>query len=37
MNQDLVQIVTYYATKPHKELSELLLSKSKDNFSMGRS
>lgn len=32
MNQDLAQIVTYYATKPHKELSELLLSKSKDNL-----
>ena len=32
MNQDLTQIVTYYATKPHKELSELLLSKSKDNL-----
>jgi len=32
MNQDLSQIVTYYATRPHKELSELLLSKSKDNL-----
>lgn len=32
MNQDLDQIVTYYATKPHKELSELLISKSKDNL-----
>ncbi|MBX2931606.1 MAG: hypothetical protein KF781_06665 [Chitinophagaceae bacterium] len=32
MNQGLVQIVTYYATKPHKELSELLLNKSKDNL-----
>ena len=32
MNQDLSQIVVYYATKPHKELSELLLSKSKDNL-----
>ena len=32
MNQDLVQIVTYYATKPHEELNELLLSKSKDNL-----
>ncbi len=32
MNQDLTQIVIYYATKPHKELSELLLSKSKDNL-----
>jgi hypothetical protein len=32
MNQDLSQIVIYYATKPHKELAELLLSKSKDNL-----
>lgn len=32
MNQDLAQIVKYYATRPHKELSELLLSKSKDNL-----
>ena len=32
MNEDLAKIVTYYATKPHKELSELLLSKSKDNL-----
>lgn len=32
MNQDLAQIVIHYATKPHKELSELLLSKSKDNL-----
>lgn len=32
MNQDLVQIVTYYATKPHEELSKLLLNKSKDNL-----
>lgn len=32
MNQDLAQIVTHYATKPHKELGELLLSKSKDNL-----
>lgn len=32
MNQDLAQIVIYYATKPHKELNELLLSKSKDNL-----
>ncbi len=32
MNQDLIQIVTYYATKSHKELGELLLSKSKDNL-----
>lgn len=32
MNQDLSQIVTYYATKPHVELSNLLLNKSKDNL-----
>lgn len=32
MNQDLSQIVTYYATKPHKELADLLLNKSKDNL-----
>ncbi|MDR0972223.1 MAG: hypothetical protein LBM25_07560 [Bacteroidales bacterium] len=32
MNQDLAQIVTYYATKSHKELNELLLNKSKDNL-----
>lgn len=32
MNQDLAQIVTCYTTRPHKELSELLLSKSKDNL-----
>lgn len=32
MNQDLIQIVIYYATKPHKELNELLLNKSKDNL-----
>lgn len=32
MNQDLAQIVIYYATKPHTELSKLLLSKSKDNL-----
>lgn len=32
MNQDLAQIVIYYATKPHKELNELLLNKSKDNL-----
>lgn len=32
MNQDLAQIVIYYATKPHKELGELLLNKSKDNL-----
>lgn len=32
MNQDLKQIVVYYATKNHKQLNELLLSKSKDNL-----
>jgi len=32
MNQDLIQVVIYYSTKPHKELNELLLSKSKDNL-----
>lgn len=32
MNQDLAQIVVYYATKPHRELNDLLLSKSKDNL-----
>lgn len=32
MNQDLAQIVVYYATRPHRELHELLLSKSKDNL-----
>ncbi|HNE93835.1 MAG TPA: hypothetical protein PKI98_09680 [Chitinophagaceae bacterium] len=32
MNQDLNQIITYYATKPHKVLNELLLNKSKDNL-----
>lgn len=32
MNEDLVQIVIYYATKNHKELNELLLGKSKDNL-----
>jgi len=32
MNQDLTQIVVYYATRPHKELNELLLSKSKNNL-----
>jgi hypothetical protein len=32
MNQDLSQIVIYYATKPHEELADLLLSKSKDNL-----
>jgi len=35
MNQDLIQVVIYYATKPHKELNELLLSKSKDNLISG--
>ena len=32
MNQDLAQIVTYYAVRTHKELNELLLDKSKDNL-----
>ena len=32
MNQDLTEVVTFYATKPHKELGGLLLSKSKDNL-----
>lgn len=32
MNQDLAQIITHYATRPHKELCELLLSKSKNNL-----
>lgn len=32
MNQDLAQIVVCYATKTHKELSKLLLDKSKDNL-----
>jgi hypothetical protein len=32
MNQELSQIVTYYATKTHKELANLLLNKSKDNL-----
>lgn len=32
MNQDLAQIVICYATRPHHALSELLLSKSKDNL-----
>lgn len=32
MNEDLSKIILYYATKPHKELSELLLGKSKDNL-----
>ncbi len=32
MNQDLAQIVTYYATRSHKELNELLLDKSKNNL-----
>jgi hypothetical protein len=32
MNQDLVQIINYYATKSHKELNDLLISKSKDNL-----
>jgi hypothetical protein len=32
MNQDLAQIVKYYATRSHKELNELLLEKSKNNL-----
>lgn len=32
MNLNLAEVVTYYATKPHKELSELLYNKSKDNL-----
>lgn len=32
INQELAQIVTYYATKPHEELAKLLLNKSKDNL-----
>lgn len=32
MNQDLAQIVTFYATKPHSELTNLLINKSKDNL-----
>jgi len=32
MNQDLAQIITFYATKSHKELNELLIGKSKDNL-----
>jgi hypothetical protein len=32
MNRDLSEIVTYYATKTHTELAELLISKSKDNL-----
>lgn len=32
MNQDLAQIILYYTTKPHTELSKLLLSKSKNNL-----
>lgn len=32
MNDDLAEVIKTYATKPHKELSELLLSKSKDQL-----
>jgi hypothetical protein len=32
MNYDLSEIITYYSTKSHKELSELLHNKSKDNL-----
>ena len=32
MNRDLSEIVTYYSTKTHTELAELLISKSKDNL-----
>lgn len=32
MNRDLAEIITCYATKPHKQLSDLLISKSKDNL-----
>jgi hypothetical protein len=32
MNQDLIEVVKCYATRPHNELNELLLSKSKDNL-----
>lgn len=32
MNNELYEIIKTYATKPHKELHELLLSKSKDNL-----
>jgi hypothetical protein len=32
MNEDLKQIVLYYTTKSHKELNDLLLTKSKDNL-----
>lgn len=32
MNQDLAQIVTFYATKPHTDFNALLLSKSKNNL-----
>lgn len=32
MNEDLVQIVKCYATRPHAEFSSLLLGKSKDNL-----
>lgn len=32
MNKDLAEIVTHYSTKPHSELSALLINKSKDNL-----
>lgn len=32
MNADLAQIVSYYTTRPHKDLNDLLLEKSKDNL-----
>lgn len=32
MNDDLAEVIKIYATKPHKELSALLLSKSKDQL-----
>lgn len=32
MNQDLAQVITYYSTRKHSELVELLIGKSKDNL-----
>ncbi len=32
MNKDLAEIIIYYATKPQKELNELLVNKSKNNL-----
>ena len=32
MNRDIAKIITCYATKPHKQLSDLLISKSKNNL-----